>query len=299
MSYRFYTADVFTDQPFGGNQLAVLPDARGLDAGQMQAIAREFNYSETVFVFPPENRSNARSLRIFTPGGELPFAGHPTVGTAHVLAEIGDIPLSGEETRIVLEEKAGPVPVLIRAKDGQPVFAELAAPRDPEFRTEPVSAEALAGILSLEAGDFDDRYPVTGVSVGVPFLMVPVRSLEALGRARMNTTKWSETLENNWASETFLFTQTGENEFRARMFAPTMGIVEDPATGSACAGFGAYLASMGAGTDGTRRYTVHQGVEMGRPSLLQISADVAGGKIVATRVGGATVLVASGELYAV
>jgi len=299
MSYRYYTADVFTDQPFGGNQLAVLPDARSPDDTRMQAIAREFNYSETVFVFPPANQANTRKLRIFTPGGELPFAGHPTVGTAHVLAEIGEIQLAGDDTRIVFEEGAGPVPVLIRASNGRPVYAELAAPLAPELRDIGVSAENIADVLSVDSKDIDDGYPITAVSVGVPFLMVPMRNLEAIGRARLDSAEWSRHLKGTWAPETFLFTRTGDNKFRARMFAPTMGIVEDPATGSACACFGAYMASLDAAPDGTRRYTVNQGVEMGRPSLLEVSADVADGKVTAVRVGGATVLIASGELHAV
>ncbi len=299
MSYRYHTADVFTDKPFGGNQLAVLPDARGLSDAQMQTIAREFNYSETVFVFPAESSSNTRKLRIFTPGGELPFAGHPTVGTAHVLAEIGEIALSGDETRIVFEEGAGPVPVLIRSRDGKPTFAQLAAPRAAETRNDGIDAATIAGVISLDAADIDDSYSIEAVSVGFPFLMVPVRSLEALGRARLDNAKWAASLEKTWAPETFLFTRTGDSVFRARMFAPTMGIPEDPATGSACACFGAYLASRDVTTDGTRSYTVHQGVEMGRPSLLEIEADVEEGKVTSVRVGGATVLIASGELHAI
>ena len=299
MSYRFHTADVFTDKAFGGNQLAVLPDARGLSDAQMQTIAREFNYSETVFVFPPESASNTRRLRIFTPGAELPFAGHPTVGTAHVLAEIGEIALSGDETRIVFEEGAGPVPVLIRSRNGLPTFAQLAAPRPPEVRNVGLDKSTIAGVLSLRPDDIDDSYQIEAVSVGVPFLMVPITSLEALGRARLDAAKWSASLEKTWAPETFLFTRTGDSVYQARMFAPTMGIVEDPATGSACACFGAYLASRDLSPDGMRSYTVHQGVEMGRPSLLEIEADVAEGKVSAVRVGGATVLITSGELHAV
>ena len=125
MSYAYHTVDVFTDRAFGGNQLAVLPDARGLTTEQMTAITREFNYSETVFVLPPEDPANTRKLRIFTPGSELPFAGHPTVGTAFVLATTGDIRLDGDETRIVFEEGVGPVPVLIRSKNGKPFFTQL------------------------------------------------------------------------------------------------------------------------------------------------------------------------------
>jgi trans-2,3-dihydro-3-hydroxyanthranilate isomerase len=133
MPYAFHTADVFTDHLHGGNPLAVVPDARGLSDEQMQAITREFNYSETVFVFPPATKAHTRSVRIFTPHSELPFAGHPTVGCAFVLATIGEIPLDGGEARIILEEGVGPVPVLIRATNGKPVFAQLTSDMLPEF----------------------------------------------------------------------------------------------------------------------------------------------------------------------
>jgi len=148
--YKYHTADVFTDVPFGGNQLAVLPNATGLDDRQMLAIAREFNYSETVFVFPAETPAGTRKLRIFTPGSELPFAGHPTVGTAYVLTETGEINLDGDETTIILEEGVGPVPVLIRAQDGKPVFMQLTAARPPERGPAPTDVGALADVLSLE-----------------------------------------------------------------------------------------------------------------------------------------------------
>jgi trans-2,3-dihydro-3-hydroxyanthranilate isomerase len=143
-AYRFATADVFTDTPFGGNQLAVIPDARGLDTERMQAVAREFNYSETVFVFPPENSAHTRRLRIFTPAAELPFAGHPTVGTAFVLASLGEIPLEDDETDIVFEENVGPVPVRIRSREGRPVFTQLSVAKLPETGPPPPSRSALA-----------------------------------------------------------------------------------------------------------------------------------------------------------
>src|SRR6185503_21173576 len=150
MSYSFHTADVFTDHVHGGNPLAVVPDARGLSDEQMQAITREFNYSETVFVFPPSTKAHTRRVRIFTPNEELPFAGHPTVGCAFVLASIGEIQLDGRETRIVLEEGVGPISVVIRARDGKPVFAQLTAAMLPEIKDRPPPPETLCEILSLE-----------------------------------------------------------------------------------------------------------------------------------------------------
>src|SRR5688500_12606084 len=254
MSRAYYTADVFTEQAFGGNQLALLRDGRGLSDADMQTIAREFNYSETVFVFPPDDPAHTKKLRIFTPGGELAFSGHPTVGAAHILALIGEIELTGDETEIVFAEGAGPVPVRIRSHNGIPSFCQLSAPRPPEKGSESYDANAIADMLSLEIDELnlDGRYAIEGVSVGLPFLIVPVRGLDALGRAKLDLAKWSETLGKAWAQDVFLFTETpsslerdgirnGSGEIRARMFAPPMGIVEDPATGSACACLGGYL----------------------------------------------------------
>jgi trans-2,3-dihydro-3-hydroxyanthranilate isomerase len=299
MPYRYHTADVFTEKPFGGNQLAVLPDARGLSAEQMQAIAREFNFSETVFVLPPENPAHTRKLRIFTPGYELPFAGHPTVGAAYVLAETGEIELEGDETEIVFEEGAGPVPVLICSRESKPYFTQLAAPHSPEKGKGAYDPRAIAAAVSLDVADLDldGEYSIEAVSAGVPFLMVPVRSLEALGRAKIDMPSWEKHLANTWAPEPFLFTALEPPLMRARMFAPNMGIVEDPATGSACACFGGYLAWRSDVRDGVLQWTVHQGVEMGRPSIIEVEAEVTGGVVTTVRVGGASVLVSSGTLH--
>jgi trans-2,3-dihydro-3-hydroxyanthranilate isomerase len=310
LSYSYHTADVFTDVPFGGNQLAVLPDAAGLDDGQMLAIAREFNFSETVFVLPPEDAKNTRRLRIFTPGKELPFAGHPTVGTAFVLAHIGEIRLAGDETRIIFEEGVGPVPVLIRGRGGKPHFTQLTAARIPERGPVPTDAAVLADVLSLEPSDirYDALFMPEAVSAGVPFLFVPLRSLDALGRARVRQDEWERTLKDSWASEIYVFVEdaesakrdgvrSGDGVIRSRMFAPTMGIAEDPATGSAAAAFGGYLAWRSTKADGMLKTLIHQGVEMGRPSRLEVETDVSGGTVTAVRVGGASVLVSSGTLH--
>src|SRR3989442_3332874 len=153
MRHRFLTADVFSDRIFGGNQLAVFPDGGGLATGQMQQVARESNFSETVFVLPPDQPEHARRLRIFTPGAEIPFAGHPTIGTAFVLASIGDLRLEGEWTRLVLEEGAGPVPVRIRSNGGRPVVGQLAGPRPPGDRPPPPARAEPASMLSLYPED--------------------------------------------------------------------------------------------------------------------------------------------------
>ena len=297
MPYRYHTADVFTSAPFGGNQLAVLPDAHGLTDEQMLSIAREFNFSESVFVFPPDDKLNTRRLRIFTPGGELPFAGHPTVGTAFVLAATGELELSGDETRIVFEEGVGPVPVLIRSESGRPVFAQLSAAKIPESTACPYDPASVAKALSLSPDAIlASPHAIESWSVGLPFLFVPLKDRDALARSRVNTAVWSAVIADDEASQVFLFAQEG-NEIFGRMFMPGYGIPEDPATGSAVAALGGYLASRSSMTDGVLKYSVHQGVEMGRPSLLELEIDLAGGSVSAVRVGGASVLISSGTLH--
>lgn len=305
MAYAFHTADIFTNQAHGGNPLAVIPDARGLSDAQMLAITREFNYSESVFVFPPESRANTRRLRIFTPGGELPFAGHPTVGCAFVLAAIGEIPMTGAETRIIFEEGVGPVPVTIRGRNGKPVFSQLTAARMPEIQQPPPPPEKLAEILSLEPSEIvaDDMIEPEAVSCGVPFLFIPLKKPEMLSWVKVDPIKWEESLGAYWAREMFVFsTEQWSNIFegghiRARMFAPGLGIGEDPATGSACAALAGFLALRAETRDGTVRWTVDQGVEMGRPSRLDLEVDLKRGQLGAIRVGGESVLVSSGTLH--
>jgi len=299
MRYRFVTADVFTDRAFGGNPLAVLPDARGIGDAAMQKVAREFNLSETVFVLPAEDAGNTRRLRIFTPTRELPFAGHPTVGTALALAWLGEIDLRGEATEIVFEEGAGPVPVTIRASGGQAGFAQLAAPRPPEIRAAPDTAD-LAALLSLDPSDLrrDAGLP-EACSCGLPFLIVEVRDAAALGRARLDHAVWRRLLADAWAKEVYLVTRDAAGvgaDFRARAFAPAVGIEEDPATGSAAAALGGWLGTREATVDGSHRYVIAQGVEMGRPSRLEIEVQRRGGALAAVRVGGGAVPVAEGTI---
>ena len=310
MTYQFHTVDVFTDTQFGGNPLAVLPDARGLTDEQMRSIAREFNYSETTFVLPPENPAHTRRVRIFTPGSELPFAGHPTVGTAHVLTEIGDLQLDGDETRIVFEEGVGPVPVLIRSRDGKPRFCQLTTARAPEKSPKRYDAATVASILSLSPDDLDvgGPYGIESASAGVPFLFVPLKDRDALKRARIDTATYEKEVDSSWTTQLFVFTEddeskarngalSGEGVMRARMFGPGVGVPEDPATGGACAAFGGYLAWRSTKRDGMLRYTVHQGVEMGRPSLIEVETDITDGVVSVVRVGGASVMVSSGTLH--
>lgn len=300
MNAHYLTADVFTDTKFGGNQLAVFPDAREISPDLMQRIAREFNYSETTFVLPPDDPSHTAKVRIFTPGGELRFAGHPTIGTAHVLASIGAIALTGDETNIVLEEGVGPVPVKIRAKHGRPEFAQLSAAQLPEAGPPPPSTDALAEILALSKSDLlDGEMKPEAVSCGTPFLFVPVRDRAAVARARIKNDPWDATLGDYVTQMVMVFAMEAEqpgHHVRARMFAPGIGVPEDPATGSACVALGGYLAWRDPRTDGTLRWIVEQGFEMGRPSILEVEADKKNGAVTAARVGGRTVLVCDGSM---
>ncbi|MEP6491929.1 MAG: PhzF family phenazine biosynthesis protein [bacterium] len=300
MKARYLTADVFTDQKFGGNQLAVFPDAGEIAPELMPQIAREFNYSETTFVLPPADPKHTAKVRIFTPGGELQFAGHPTIGTAHVLAAIGAIKLTGAETRIVLEEGVGPVPVTIRAVNGSPEFAVLSAAKLPETGPRPPSNETLAAMLSLSPSDLvgGDMAP-EAVSCGTPFLFVPVRDRATVARARVKLDLFEPALQRYVTNMVFVFAMEGEqpgSDVRARMFAPTLGVPEDPATGSAAIALGGYLATRDPRFEGTLRWVVEQGFEMGRPSILEVEADKKNGEITAARVGGRTVLVCEGTM---
>ena len=297
--YAFHTLDVFTDRIFGGNPLAVFPNGVGLETEQMQAVARELNLSETVFVLPPDEPDHTRRLRIFTPGTELPFAGHPTIGTAHLLAAIGEIPLDGSETHIVLEEGVGPVAVTIRASAGHPTFAQLSAARMPERGPASPPIGDIADVLSLATDDIMSEPPPAAVSCGVPFLFVMLGNLDALARAQTRHAAWQRTLAGYWAPHMYLLAPADgdpSTTYRARMFAPAMGIAEDPASGAAAAALAGYLAPLQAKVRGTVHWTVEQGVEMGRPSRLEVEADLSDGKVIAIRVSGSSVLVSHGEM---
>lgn len=300
MNARYFTADVFTDRRFGGNQLAVFPDAREIASDLMPQIAREFNYSETTFVLPPTDPGHTARVRIFTPGGELQFAGHPTIGTAHVLATIGAIAIKGPETRIVLEEGVGPVPVTIRATDGRPEFATLSVAKLPEVGPPPPKRETLAAMLSLDTTDvLDGNMSAQTVSCGTPFLFVPLRDRRAVAQSRVRTDLWDAALESYATNKVMVFALDAErpgSDVRARMYAPSIGVPEDPATGSAAVALGGYLAARDARFDGTLRWVIEQGFEMGRPSILEVEADKEAGKITAARVGGKTVMVCEGTM---
>lgn len=301
----FHTLDVFTTQRHGGNPLAVVLGADGLPTAQMQRIAREFNLSETVFVQTPTRSDCLAKLRIFTPGKELPFAGHPTVGTACLLAELGLAP-TGEDLRFVFEEAVGPVPMRVLRRAGEPPFAQLSVAKLAEYGPPAPPVEALAHAFGLDRdailGSGADAGPgPRAVSCGVPFLLVPLRAPELLAGIELDAARLQRTLApppfSNWATEVFVYAPAYEQDWQARMFAPGLGITEDPATGSAAAALAGALATEAATRDGTLRWQLAQGVEMGRPSLLHLEADKRDGALVAVRVGGHSVRVSEGRLY--
>ena len=300
MKLRFITADVFTSRPFTGNQLAVIPDAREIPEELLLPITREFNYPETTFVFPPGDAAHARRVRIFTPGGEVPFAGHPTIGTAVVLAALGEIPLAGAETRIVLEEGVGPVSVTIRARDGVAVGAQLTAAKLPEVGPPPPPRTTLADLLSLEPAQLlGGPNGPQAVSCGLPFLIVPVKDRAAVAAARVRMDLWESTLKRYWAPDIMVVARDPELEqshLRARVFVPGLSVPEDPATGSCAAALAGYLAAREAAPTGTFRWVMEQGFEMGRPSILELEADKRDGAIAAVRVAGEAVLVSEGAM---
>src|SRR5829696_7682054 len=287
---HYHLVDVFTDRAFGGNPLAVVTNGRGVDDETMQSVAKEFNLSETTFVLPPDDPRHDWRVRIFTPSSELPMAGHPTVGTAFVLAREHLIPRGGRETNIIFEEGVGPVPVRVEFENGEPSFAEMSQPL-PTFGPRLSDAGAVAAMLSLGAEDVDDRLPLEVVSCGVPFLFVPLRSLGAARRARPRADLIERASdEHGVPPEVFVFTREVEgagSTVHSRMFAPGMGITEDPATGAASGPLGCYLVRYGlVACDPAADIVSEQGIEMGRPSYVRIRIERRGEEITAVRVGG-------------
>jgi trans-2,3-dihydro-3-hydroxyanthranilate isomerase len=299
MQRRYVTVDVFTDRAFGGNQLAVVLDAQGLSTAQMQAIAVEFNYAETTFVLPPRDAANDAQVRIFTVTSELPFAGHPNVGTAFVLANRAAKP----PARLKFEEGAGLVPLEILTQGGKVVGAELTAPRPLKRMTE-AGAEQAAACISLSAADIrTDRQPPQIISVGLPFLVVEVASREALRRAKPNVDAFARTFPLDGSDAVYFYTRDVQpNEMpadlQARMFHPgTSGLSEDPATGSATVALAALLADLDPARDGELRLRIGQGFDMGRPSVLLTRVVKQGGKIVSAHVGGGCVTMMEGTFH--
>jgi trans-2,3-dihydro-3-hydroxyanthranilate isomerase len=299
MQRRYVTVDVFTDRAFGGNPLGVVLDAEGLSTAQMQAIAREFNYSETTFVLPPRVPGHDAEVRIFTVNSEIPFAGHPNVGTAYVLASRA----KSMPRRLIFEEKAGLVPVEILIAQSLVAGAELTAPQ-PLKRLNDVPVEAVAACLSLSPGDLrTDGHPPHVISVGLPFLIAELSSRDALRRARPNADAFARVFPLDESDAIYSYTRDVPQaerplDLQARMFHPgSSGLSEDPATGSATAAAAALLAHLDGTRDGELKLRIGQGFDMGRPSLLLTRVVKRGGEIVSAHVGGTCVPMMEGTFW--
>ncbi|WP_454914718.1 PhzF family phenazine biosynthesis protein [Xanthobacter sediminis] len=299
MPRRYVTLDVFTTRPFGGNPLAVVLDASGLDDAAMQQIAREFNLSETVFVLPARDKTHRARIRIFTVAHEMPFAGHPTVGAAVLLALEDKI----EKGAMQIEEPVGAVSCTVTtqgagSRRGTAVFT---VPRRAALEKADITREACAEALNLDPSDigFDAHRPVVATA-GVPFLFIPLGNLTALARARPDEAASIASI-GAFGDAVFLYTldEDGDADYRARMFSPGLGTIEDPATGAAAAAFPTVLMDAETRVDGHHKVRIDQGFEMGRPSRIDLGFSVKEGKLVdgTTTIGGGAVLVAEGVLH--
>lgn len=296
MKRRYVTLDVFTGRRFAGNPLAVVLDAEGLDTAAMQRIAREFNLSETVFVQPPSDPTHKADIRIFVPTRELPFAGHPTVGTAVLLA-LRD----GQGGDFTLAEKVGPVPCHVTLSSADHGEATFTLPRLPaDIGTPPVDT-AIAAALGLTVADigFENHRP-TMFSAGLGFTCVPVRDLATMGRVAIDLSQWSKGIGPADHPDAFIYTRETAalgHHYHARMFAPEMGVPEDPATGSAVAAFAGVIMQFDKPGDGQHTLIIEQGYEMGRPSQITLGLEVVDGNLVSATIGGPAIIVSEGMLH--
>ena len=296
MDYKFYVIDVFTDKQFEGNQLAVFPMAEGLSDESMQKIAKEFNYSETVFINSTKEK-NIKMVRIFTPASEVDFAGHPNIGAAMLLARIGEYS-NEKQIDIVFKEKVGDVPIRIYFENSIPQNAELSTVKLPEKGDAP-SLEEIAKVVSLDISDIVPTENPLSFSCGLPFLFVPITSLEKLKRAALNQEQWKNHISQSWAPQLYLFTKETElsnSNFHARMFAPALGISEDPATGSAAAALAGFISEYMEKNDGTFTYVVEQGYEINRPSIIEMSFTQKNHKIESVKIRGNAVIFSEGKI---
>jgi trans-2,3-dihydro-3-hydroxyanthranilate isomerase len=298
MQRRYFTLDVFTAQRFAGNPLAVVLESDGLNEAGMQAVAREFNLPETVFMLSAQSAGHRARLRIFTPARELPFSGHPTVGTAVLLANLDG---GADPRELILEEAVGPVLCMVQpGRDGGSARFDL--PKIPE-RVGLVRDHAnLATALGLAAEDLGcEGLAPEHWTAGNPMTLVPVRGLAAIRRAQPDAARWGAAFGPDDPPGAYLFCREvvdPANDFHARMFAPAMGVPEDPATGSAVAALAGLLAKDGRLADGEHAFAIEQGYEMGRPSLLHLGIEMRAGRLAGATVGGEAVIVSEGRIEA-
>ena len=299
MNYNYYIADVFTRQIFNGAQIAVFPNADGLSDQQMKLVARELNLTETVFVFHPENESTTRKMRIFSPLGEINFAGHPIIATAYVLGSCGDINLTESITQVVFEQNIGPIDVNISANQGKPFFVQFSRKVSSIVDRFAPSNEEIASFLSIQESELDQKkyYPRL-LSCGLPYLIVPVWSYETVRNAKFNYSAWSQSIAPQTAAQEILLfapkTPFVDSDFNARLLGPRIGIHEDPPIGSAMPAFAAYLCSFEHTRKGTHTFAIDRGDALSRRSVLNVEMDHKGLEELALRVGGEAVMVAEG-----
>lgn len=301
MALDYHVLDVFTDRAFGGNPLAVVHGADHLSVPEMQAIAREFALSETVFVLQAQSPGHTARIRIFTPTKEIPFAGHPTLGTAALLAELRMPVVNGERDAIIaLEEQIGSVRVGVRLRAGSAAFGEFDAPKamSPfEELPQPETISAALGLIPSEMG-FENHKPVV-LRNSSAYAYIPVANLEAMSKARVVASHWGRAFTDRNVDGVYLYTRQcvrAHASFHARMFAPDMGVPEDPATGSAAVGFAHVIHAFDGLTDGTHKRAIEQGLEIGRPSNIGLVITVNRGELDGVRIGGHVVRVAEGKL---
>jgi trans-2,3-dihydro-3-hydroxyanthranilate isomerase len=293
MKYTFHIVDVFSSTPFGGNQLAVLTDAAGISTEGMQKIAREFNFGETTFALPKNDPANTCRVRIFTPRAELDFAGHPTIGTACALVMKRHVRPS-DSIQLILEENIGPVPVDVVQRNGG-FHGTLTLPGKIDAPTGAPSPTDLAPVLSIEPAEVSE---VFFAGVGVPFCFAQLSSNEVVDRATINRAAWATKLSRAWSSHIFFFAGNLREggKLYARMWAPGLGVEEDPATGSAGAALVGAMASRPEFGGTTYRLSIQQGVSMGRRSEIEVEARKRDGALTSVSVSGATAYIASGEI---
>ena len=302
MNYNYYIADVFTRQIFNGAQIAVFPNADGLNNEHMQLLARELNLTETVFVFHPFSESTRRRMRIFTPLGEIDFAGHPIIATAYVLGSCGDINLTEAITHVVFEQNAGPIDVNISANQGKPFFVQFSRKISSIVDRFAPTDEELASFLSIQQSELDHKkYSPRLVSCGVPYLIVPVWSYETVRKAKFNYSAWSQSIAPQTAAQEILLfapkTPFVDSDFNARLLGPRIGINEDPPIGSAMPAFASYLCSFAHTRKGTHTFAVDRGDANARRSVLNLEMDNKGQEQLALRVGGEAVMFAQGTIF--
>jgi trans-2,3-dihydro-3-hydroxyanthranilate isomerase len=298
MPLEFVTVDVFTERRFGGNPLAVVFDGDRLTTAQMQSVAGEFNLSETTFVLPPKAAAHTAEVRIFTPRAELPFAGHPNVGTAFALANRGDVFGRPVGDRMVFEEKAGLVPLELLREGTTTVGARLTAPR-PLSRGRDIAVDVVAAACSIAVTDIEARHHLPCIaSCGTAFVVAELKTMRALRSAQPRAESFSRDLPAEDAAGIHLYVRDTSDgvDIRARMFAPLYGVPEDPATGSANLALAALLASLRPEPDLVLQLRIAQGAEIGRPSLLEAAAEKRGGRMVETRIGGRCIAVMTGTI---